>query len=136
MSKRDNSSPHKSGTQVSFIYDSTVFSKDASFDMDTVCKRLRELAFLNSSATIHFSSLKDGEKVEETFQYKGGIAEYVRLLTEQDEKLHECIHFTRESDACDVRPMASRLFFCLPLNHQLLHSKLGGGSCLCECNSG
>lgn len=42
------------GTQVRFKYDETIFSKTASFDPDTIRSRLRELAFLNSAATIHF----------------------------------------------------------------------------------
>ncbi|KAH7624772.1 hypothetical protein Ndes2526B_g00141 [Nannochloris sp. 'desiccata'] len=45
------------GTQVRFKYDEMIFSKTASFDPETIRSRLRELAFLNSSATIHFRVL-------------------------------------------------------------------------------
>jgi DNA gyrase subunit B len=50
--------PH--GTRVSFRYDDEVISKTAHFDPDTIRSRLRELAFLNPTATIHFRVL--GEK--------------------------------------------------------------------------
>ncbi|KAL4440444.1 hypothetical protein ABPG75_003445 [Micractinium tetrahymenae] len=48
------------GTRVRFIYDETIFSKTATFDPDTIRSRLRELAFLNSRATIFFRAL-DGK---------------------------------------------------------------------------
>jgi len=55
----DKSSPEYSqaGTQVRFKYDELIFSKTASFDPETIRSRLRELAFLNSAATIHFRVL-------------------------------------------------------------------------------
>lgn len=37
-------------SQVQFLYDSTIFSPSAALDTDTISSRLRELAFLNSSA--------------------------------------------------------------------------------------
>jgi DNA gyrase subunit B len=56
MEQLDASNPEftQGGTQVRFKYDETIFSKTASFDPDTIRSRLRELAFLNSAATIHF----------------------------------------------------------------------------------
>lgn len=116
MAKRENHSTHESGTQISFIYDTATFSKDARYDRATVCKRLRELAFLNSAATIRFSGIENGEKVEESFHFEGGVAEYVRLLADGYHSLHECIHLSRESDVCDVRLLASvaMQFFLLP----------------------
>ena len=48
---------NRGGTRVRFKYDDTIFSKSATFDPETIRSRLRELAFLNSSATIHFRVL-------------------------------------------------------------------------------
>lgn len=48
----------KRGTRVRFIYDDTIFSKTATFDPDTIRSRLRELAFLNSRATIYFRAVE------------------------------------------------------------------------------
>lgn len=51
-----------------FLYDDTIFSKGVAFDPETIRSRLRELAFLNSRATIRFRwvqivSLKRGFRV-------------------------------------------------------------------------
>jgi DNA gyrase subunit B len=48
---------NQAGTQVRFKYDETIFSKTANFDPETIRSRLRELAFLNSAATIYFRVL-------------------------------------------------------------------------------
>ena len=94
------------GTRVRFLYDDSIFSSTATFDPDTIRSRLRELAFLNPDATIHFkaknhspkrgpsSPKADLEKVEpesdseelgsdgawETFHFSGGLAEYVKHI--------------------------------------------------------
>ena len=60
----DVESSPQSGTEVRFRYDDTIFSKTATFDPDTIRSRLRELAFLNSAATIHFRVL--GQKKKNT----------------------------------------------------------------------
>lgn len=41
------------------MYDDSIMSKSATFDPDTIAARMRELAFLNSSATLKFRALKD-----------------------------------------------------------------------------
>lgn len=61
----------RQGTRVRFLYDDTIFSSTATFDPDTIRSRVRELAFLNPSATIHFRSKnqekgKKGEKVRKS----------------------------------------------------------------------
>jgi DNA gyrase subunit B len=91
------------GTQIRFKYDAGIFSKDASYDPDTIGKRLRELAFLNSAATLYFTAMKKGEEIRnDTFQYTGGIAEYVQLMTKGSHILHGCIHFKRALDGSEV----------------------------------
>ena len=107
LAERPNKGPNARGTQIAFLYDASVFSADAAYDADTVCKRLRELAFLNSAATLNFTATRGGETTAETFQFQGGIAEYTAMLTDGDELLHDCIHFSRTSDDCDVRFIAS-----------------------------
>ena len=104
LTEEPTSNGASNGTCISFRYDPKVFSSDAAFDGDTISKRLRELAFLNAAATFEFKRLKGGEEQQaESFRYEGGIAEYVAQLVEGNETLHDCIHFTRTSDACDVR---------------------------------
>ena len=66
------------GTTVRFMPDSTIF-ETIQFDFTTLRYRLRELAYLNAGITITIS--QEGGK-SETFQYEGGIAEYVTYLNE------------------------------------------------------
>lgn len=54
--------PFPCGTRVCWRYDDEIFSKNAQFDPDTIKSRLRELAFLNSAATIHFRVIPPVEK--------------------------------------------------------------------------
>mmetsp|Transcript_17144 Transcript_17144/g.47848 ORF Transcript_17144/g.47848 Transcript_17144/m.47848 type:complete len:786 (+) Transcript_17144:95-2452(+) len=55
----------KTGTQVRFLYDRTIFSSSAQFDIETIRSRLRELAFLNSNARIHLRFLGRPAKKEQ-----------------------------------------------------------------------
>jgi len=66
------------GTTVRFMPDSSIF-ETIQFDFSTLRYRLRELAYLNAGITINIS--QEGGK-SETFQYAGGISEYVTYLNE------------------------------------------------------
>ncbi len=66
------------GTTVRFMPDSSIF-ETVQFDFSTLRYRLRELAYLNAGISITIS--QEGGK-SETFQYEGGIAEYVTYLNE------------------------------------------------------
>jgi len=66
------------GTTVRFMPDSSIF-ETVEFNFSTLRYRLRELAYLNAGITITIS--QEGGK-SETFQYEGGIAEYVTYLNE------------------------------------------------------
>jgi len=66
------------GTTVRFMPDSSIF-ETIQFDFSTLRYRLRELAYLNAGITITIS--QEGGK-SESFQYEGGIAEYVTYLNE------------------------------------------------------
>ena len=90
------------GTITTFRPDRTVF-EETSFHHDTLSKRLRELAFLNSGLRIRLVDERDGE--DETFHYQGGIQEFVQHLNGNRTAIHpEVVHFSREVDghAVDV----------------------------------
>ncbi len=67
------------GTKVTFMPDDEIF-ETTTFDYDVIRKRLRELAFLNKGIIINIAD----ERVEkkETFQYNGGIVEFVNELNQ------------------------------------------------------
>jgi DNA gyrase subunit B len=75
------------GTTVWFKPDSSIFT-ETRFDYSTLANRLRELAFLNKSLTITLKDERKGELKEETFFYKGGLAEFVKYLLGNRKPLH------------------------------------------------
>ena len=83
-------------------YDEIIFSPDVVYDPETVCKRLRELAFLNKEATINFILSQKGTRTEQTFHYEGGIAAYASHITQGTRALHDPISLSRISGTTEV----------------------------------
>jgi len=77
----------KTGTKISFKPDSTIFST-TEFQYDILASRLRELSFLNAGFLITLADERDGGRGE-TFQYKGGIREFVEHLNKAKEPIHD-----------------------------------------------
>ena len=73
----------RKGTLVRFMPDDRIFDTVA-WNSETVRDRLQQLAYLNRGVRITFTDerAKDPEKREQVFCYEGGIADYVRYLTE------------------------------------------------------
>ena len=85
----------ETGTSVTFFPDHTIFTCRA-FKWETLCSRLRELAFLNKGVTIHFRDDEGEEHHEETFHYEGGIDQFVEWLNTAKKPLSPVIHFEGE----------------------------------------
>ena len=77
----------KTGTKVTFKPDHLIFS-NTEYVFDTLVNRLRELAFLNSGLIVHLTDER-GEQRTESWEYKGGIAEFVALLSKTKEPVHD-----------------------------------------------
>src|SRR5213079_1054289 len=75
------------GTTVWFKPDTDIFT-ETRFDYATIATRLRELAFLNKALTITLKDERKGQQKEETFFYKGGLAEFVKHLLGNRKSLH------------------------------------------------
>ena len=82
----------KRGTLVRFMPDDTVF-ETTNYQYDTVCRRLRELAYLIKGLKIVFEDerVRDPEKSRVEFCYEGGIADYVKYLNEDKTPLHDSV---------------------------------------------
>ena len=79
----------KHGTFVRFKPDKEVF-ETVEFTLETIAKRLRELAFLNKGITIKLTDLRDDDKFySKTFKYDGGLVDYVLYLNEGKTKLYD-----------------------------------------------
>src|SRR6266480_2572523 len=75
------------GTTVTFKPDTKIFT-ETRFDYATLATRLRELAFLNKGLTITLKDERKGSQKEETYLYKGGLAEFVKWVTGSRRTLH------------------------------------------------
>ena len=84
-----------SGTQVTFKPDDEIFT-DLVYSFEILSNRLRELAFLNKGLQIVLVDER-GDRVEESYQYEGGIAEYVTFLRGSRGSLHDKICYFEAS---------------------------------------
>lgn len=95
--------PHKeprTGTSVTFKPDEQIFTTGTEFDYITLAGRLRELAYLNAGVKITFTDhrlevLKSDTPKVETYQYNGGIKEYVAYMNREKQPLHEEIIYVQ-----------------------------------------
>ena len=88
------------GTKVTFMPDDQVF-ETTEFQFDILSTRLRELAFLNSGVEITIANEITGKS--HTFQYKGGLSEFVQYLNENKTTLQrKPIHFQSERETTVV----------------------------------
>lgn len=86
------------GTLITFMPDREIF-ETTDFSFDILSKRLRELAFLNSSLSISIKDKRKGFKGKShNFCYDGGITSFVSFLNETRHTLHDDpIQVSRES---------------------------------------
>ena len=87
----------ETGTEISFFADHEIF-EDVDYDFNTLLDRLRETAFLTRGLKIELNDERaDGERV--SFQYDGGIEDFVRYLNENREAMHQkVVYFDGDED--------------------------------------
>ncbi len=89
----------KAGTTVSFWPDPTIFQAEGvEFVARTVLERLQTMAFLNKGLEIIFRDEREGKEQEVTFQYKGGIVDFVKHLNVSKEALFSKVAYFEDSD--------------------------------------
>ncbi len=78
----------KTGTTITFWPDPTIFAAEGvEFIARTVLERLQTMAFLNKGLEIVFSDERDTREQTITYQYKGGIIDFVKHLNATKEPL-------------------------------------------------
>src|SRR3989344_956504 len=82
------------GTKVTFKPDPEIFD-NVKFSFDTLSNRLRELAFLN--AGIHITIIDERDDKQHSFNYEGGLVQFVKFLNASKTVLHaEPVYFSKE----------------------------------------
>ncbi|MGZ5346221.1 MAG: DNA topoisomerase (ATP-hydrolyzing) subunit B [Solirubrobacterales bacterium] len=85
------------GTSISFLPDLEIF-ETIEYDRTILEQRFREMAFLTKGLRIDFRDER-GERFETSFQYDGGIVDFVNYLHSQGTRapLHQKVVFMEES---------------------------------------
>ncbi|MDF2606807.1 MAG: parE [Bacillales bacterium] len=89
----------KTGTKVTFMPDSTIFST-TTFNYDTLVERLRESAFLLKGLKVEIVDERTSEKEE--FRYENGITAFVEYLNEDKDTLHPVVYFEGNTNEIEV----------------------------------
>ena len=88
------------GTRVHFKPDAEIFGA-TRYDAATLRNRLRELAFLNANVRITF--INESDDTEDVFQYADGIREFVKMVNENKNPIHEdVVYFRAKKDHTEV----------------------------------
>jgi DNA gyrase subunit B len=90
------------GTTITFMPDSEVFTETLELSFDTLSRRFRESAFLNKSLKIRLVDERE-EGRDVTYQYEGGIRDFVEHINEAKDPVHKTVFYLeREDEAGDV----------------------------------
>ena len=90
------------GTEVRFLASTETFS-NLEYSFETLEKRLRELAFLNSGARIILEDLRPAEPLKTELFYEGGVREFVKYLDRSKSSIMaQPIYMTGEKDGIGV----------------------------------
>ncbi len=93
---------NETGTEVSFLPSPETFSM-VEFDFDTLERRLRELAFLNSGVRIKLADHRHADVKEHELHYDGGLVEFVKYIDQSKKSLlEEPIYIRNEKDGMTV----------------------------------
>ncbi len=88
----------RTGTTTTFWPSPATFTETTVFSFQTVSSRLREMAFLNKGVTITLKDQRGEEPVEQAFQYKGGLIDFVKHLGASKEPVHPHILYFEDVD--------------------------------------
>ena len=92
----------RKGTEVRFLASTDTFS-NLAYSFETLEKRLRELAFLNSGVRILLRDERPEEPLESELHYEGGVKEFVKYLDRHKiGMLPDPIFITGERDGIGV----------------------------------
>ena len=91
------------GTTITFWPDTEIF-ETTDWSFETLSRRMQEMAFLNKNLAISISDERDPDEPRGvTYQYAGGIADFVRYINASKEPVHATvIDFEEEAPGISV----------------------------------
>src|SRR5580704_5413713 len=91
------------GTTITFWPDTEIF-ETTDWSFETLSRRMQEMAFLNKNLAISISDERDPDESRgATYQYAGGIADFVRYINASKEPVHATvIDFEEEAPGISV----------------------------------
>lgn len=95
------------GTTITFWPDPEIFTETTVYDYKVLANRFREMAFLNRGLKISLTDERvvdeDGNQLSDTFQYSGGLIDFVKFLNSGKEILNpKPVYFEAENEAGTV----------------------------------
>jgi len=86
----------KTGTEIVFYPDFEIFDASAEINFKNVKTRMRQQAYLTKAVKISISDFREEQEKKYQFFFDGGVASYVRHLTENKNRLCKVIHFEKQ----------------------------------------
>jgi DNA gyrase subunit B len=80
----------RTGTTITFWADEKIF-ETTTYNYETITRRLQEMAFLCRGLSITVRDEREETPVEVTYQYKGGIEDFVRHLNATKTEIHKSV---------------------------------------------
>lgn len=77
------------GTTITFKYDTAIFVETTDYDFETLRNRIQQLAFLNKGLKITLIDDRGDVPIEKSYQYDGGILQYIEFLNGHRTKINE-----------------------------------------------
>jgi DNA gyrase subunit B len=77
----------RSGTDITYWASPDIF-EEVDYDYPTIAARLQQLAFLTQGLEITLRDERKGHQQEERFQYRGGLADFIKHLNSSRDPLH------------------------------------------------
>ena len=79
----------KTGTEITFRFDPTIFADDAGYKYEILFSRFREMAFVTKQTKIRLVDEASGRN--DTFYFQGGISSFVHYLNRNVDTLHPVV---------------------------------------------
>jgi DNA gyrase subunit B len=94
-----DSPPGRTGTMVRFWPDPIIFKEGIEFRAGTLLERFQMMAFLNKALEIDFKDKRPGGSTHDTtYQYAGGIVDFVQHVNASKEALFQTVGYLEASE--------------------------------------